>query len=112
MAGNKTPLNNRASRQGAGHGELSADKVVVYGTLFCPYCMRARKLLKSKKVAYTEIRVDGDKKLRKEMERLSGRDSVPQIFVGKVHIGGYDDLAALNRKGELDTMLQKLKEHV
>ncbi len=90
--------------------QLVDDKVVMFGTLFCPYCMRARKLLKSKNVDYIEIRVDSDRKLRKEMERLSGRDSVPQIFIGKMHIGGYDDLAALNRKGELDQLLQKLQE--
>ncbi len=85
-------------------------KVIMYGTLFCPYCMRARKLLKSKGIAYEELRVDSDKKLRKEMERRSRRDSVPQIFIGKTHVGGYDDLAALNRKGELDTLLEQEAE--
>ena len=78
----------------------------MYGTLFCPYCLRARKLLKSKGIDYEEIRVDSDKKQRKEMERLSGRDSVPQIFIDKKAIGGYDEMAALNRKGELDILLE------
>lgn len=78
----------------------------MYGTLFCPYCMRARKLLKGKGMAYEEIRVDSDKKQRKEMERLSGRDSVPQIFIDQKAIGGYDEMAALNRKGELDILLE------
>ncbi len=85
--------------------------VIMYGTLFCPYCMRARKLLKSKGIAYEELRVDSDKKLRKEMERRSRRDSVPQIFIGKTHVGGYDELAALNRKGELDTLLEQETEN-
>ena len=88
-----------------------AANVVMYGTLFCPYCMRARKLLKSKGIAYEELRVDSDKKLRKEMERRSRRDSVPQIFIGKTHVGGYDDLAALIRKGELDTLLLNESEN-
>lgn len=78
----------------------------MYGTLFCPYCMRARKLLKSKGIDYEEIRVDSDKKQRKEMERLSGRNSVPQIFIDQKAIGGYDEMAALNRKGELDILLE------
>lgn len=78
----------------------------MYGTLFCPYCMRARKLLKSKGIDYEEIRVDSDKKQRKEMERLSGRNSVPQIFIDQKAIGGYDEMAALNRKGELDVLLE------
>ncbi len=88
-----------------------AANVVMYGTLFCPYCIRAKKLLKSKGIAYEELRVDSDKKLRKEMERRSRRDSVPQIFIGKTHVGGYDDLAALNRKGELDTLLLNESEN-
>ena len=82
----------------------------MYGTLFCPYCMRARKLLKSKGVEYQEIRVDSDRKRRKEMEQLAGRSSVPQIFIGKTHIGGYDDMATLNRKGELDNLLDVFRK--
>ena len=84
--------------------------VVMYGTFFCPYCMRARKLLKSKGIPYEELRVDSDKKLRREMERRSKRNSVPQIFIGGTHVGGYDDLAALNRKGELDKLLEQENE--
>ncbi len=84
-----------------------SSSVIMYGTLFCPYCMRARKLLKSKSIAYEELRVDSDKKLRKEMERRSRRTSVPQIFIGATHVGGYDDLAALNRKGELEALLEQ-----
>ncbi len=77
----------------------------MYGTLFCPYCMWARKLLKGKAIEYEEIRVDSNRQHRAEMERLSSRDSVPQIFIGQKHIGGYDDLAALNRSGKLDILL-------
>lgn len=84
-----------------------SNKVIMYTTLFCPYCVRAKKLLKSKGVSFDEIRVDGEPKLRKEMERRSRRQTVPQIFVGDTHVGGYDDLSALNRKGELDTLLQQ-----
>jgi glutaredoxin 3 len=72
--------------------------------------MRARKLLKSKGIAYEELRVDSDKKLRKEMERRSRRTSVPQIFIGATHVGGYDDLAILNRKGELEALLEQESE--
>lgn len=102
-----------AKKRKSGQRQISGPvegKVVMYGTLFCPYCMRARKLLKSKHVDFIEIRVDSDRSLRKEMERLSRRDTVPQIFIGQTHVGGYDDLAALNRKGELDSMLVKLNE--
>lgn len=84
-----------------------ANKVIMYSTLFCPYCIRAKRLLKGKSVSFDEIRVDGEPKLRKEMERRSRRQSVPQIFIGDTHVGGYDDLAALNRKGDLDKLLQQ-----
>lgn len=82
-------------------------KVVMYGTLFCPYCLRAKMLLKKKGIKYEELRVDSDRSLRKEMEKRSHRDSVPQIFIGNIHVGGYDDLAALNHKGELSRMLEQ-----
>ncbi len=78
----------------------------MYATRFCPYCMMARHLLKSKGVAFEEIRVDGDPALRQSMrERAGGRHTVPQIFIGDTHIGGYDDMAALDRDGRLDRLL-------
>ncbi|CAA6822260.1 MAG: Glutaredoxin 3 (Grx3) [uncultured Thiotrichaceae bacterium] len=80
-------------------------EVVMYATLFCPYCMRARRLLKSKGVSIKELRVDGDNKLWKVMEKRSGRNTVPQIFIDDRHIGGYDDLARINQNGELDKLL-------
>ncbi len=79
--------------------------VVIYSTRVCPYCMRAKALLQSKHVAYTEFLVDMDPSRREEMENKSRRRSVPQIFIGQQHVGGYDELYALDRKGGLDTLL-------
>lgn len=79
--------------------------VKMYATRFCPYCMRARSLLAKKSVAYTEIGVGADAGLWAEMEAASGRSTVPQIFIGDVHVGGYDDMAALDRAGKLDALL-------
>lgn len=79
--------------------------VKMYATRFCPYCMRARSLLNRKQVPFTEINVGNDGELWAEMEALSGRDTVPQIFIGERSIGGYDDMAALERSGELDQLL-------
>lgn len=80
-------------------------QVIVYSTYFCSYCIMAKRLLKKKGVDFEGIRVDNNQSLRKEMERLSGRTSVPQIFIGEHHIGGYDDMVALDRKGLLDQLL-------
>lgn len=80
-------------------------KVVMYATRFCPFCMRARALLQEKRVAYKEIAVDGNPGLRKEMTEKSGRYTVPQIWIGEQHIGGCDELMALERSGQLDRLL-------
>jgi glutaredoxin 3 len=80
--------------------------VRVYSTLFCPYCVMAKRLLDTKGVRYEEIRVDEDPTLREEMMRTSGRRTVPQIFVGDTHVGGFDDLSALERAGKLDPLLR------
>ncbi|MBE0510472.1 MAG: glutaredoxin 3 [Chromatiales bacterium] len=80
-------------------------QVVMYSTASCPYCVRARQLLEKKGVDYTDIRIDQQPTLRPEMERLSGRSSVPQIFIGEFHVGGFDDLAELDVDGELDERL-------
>jgi glutaredoxin 3 len=82
-----------------------AAKVVMYATAWCPYCVRARELLESKKVDYEVIDVDRDPALRQEMMARSNRHTVPQIFIGDVHVGGCDDLHALNAKGGLDPLL-------
>lgn len=80
--------------------------VTIYSTRICPYCMRAKALLKSKQVLYEEYLVDTDSARRAEMAQKSGgRRSVPQIFIGGQHVGGYDELYALNRSGTLDTLL-------
>ena len=76
--------------------------VVMYLTPYCPYCSRAAMLLKRKGVEFTELRVDTDPALRAEMEQRSGRTSVPQIFIDDFHVGGCDDLYALEAAGELN----------
>lgn len=81
-------------------------KVTIYTTPICPYCVRAKALLKKKGVAFTDIDVFMDAAARAEMEAKSnGRKTVPQIFVGDDHVGGCDDLYALEQAGELDTLL-------
>jgi len=79
--------------------------VTIYSTQACPYCMRAKALLQSKHVTYTEFMVDVDPVRREEMEQKSSRRTVPQIFVGDLHVGGYEELYALDRKGGLDSLL-------
>ncbi|WP_191489968.1 glutaredoxin 3 [Pseudomonas sp. FEN] len=81
-------------------------QVVVYSSDYCPYCMRAKSLLGSKHVAFDEIKVDGKPQVRAEMARKAGRTSVPQIWIGERHIGGCDDLFALERAGKLDALLE------
>jgi glutaredoxin 3 len=81
-------------------------KVLMYSTGVCPYCLMAERLLKSKGVADIEkIRVDLDPPRRQEMMQRTGRRTVPQIYVGETHVGGYDDLAELDRAGRLDPLL-------
>ena len=81
------------------------NRVEIYSTKYCPYCVRAKILLDSKGVDYTEIRVDRDRDRRQEMETRSRRKSVPQIFIGDKHIGGFDELARLEIDNELDHIL-------
>lgn len=79
--------------------------VRVYTTPWCGYCSAACKLLSQKGVQYEEIDVGSDSNLRREMTELSGRRTVPQIFIDTQPIGGYDDMAALDASGKLDAML-------
>jgi glutaredoxin 3 len=80
--------------------------VTIYTTGLCPYCSRAKELLKSKGVRYREIDVGANAQLRQEMtQRAGGRRTVPQIFIGDTHIGGCDELIGLNRAGQLDSLL-------
>jgi glutaredoxin 3 len=80
--------------------------VEIYTTPYCPYCQDAKALLKKKNVNFTEIDVSRDRELRVKMvERSSGRTTVPQIFIGANHVGGCDDLYALDAAGKLDPLL-------
>ncbi|MBI5463253.1 MAG: glutaredoxin 3 [Gammaproteobacteria bacterium] len=80
--------------------------IIMYSTGFCPYCVRARMLLDHKGVAYTDIRVDLAPELRAEMvQRSGGHTSVPQIFIDDFHVGGCDDMYALEQQGKLDPLL-------
>lgn len=79
--------------------------VTLYSTAICPYCVRAKQLLERKGIAFTEIRVDENPDQRDEMITKSGRRTVPQIFINGQAIGGCDDLYALDKSGQLDTLL-------
>ena len=79
--------------------------VTLYTTRFCPFCVRAKMLLDSKKVEYQEIAVDYDAEQRQTMQRLSGQRTVPQIWIRDQHVGGCDELYQLEREGGLDTLL-------
>lgn len=82
-------------------------EIIIYATASCPYCVNAERLLKSKGVTdITKIRVDLEPARRVEMMERTGRRTVPQIYIGERHIGGFDDLYALDRAGELDGLLQ------
>jgi len=83
----------------------AAPRVVMYATGWCPYCTRARQLLERKQVSFELIDIDGSRELRQQMIARSGRTSVPQIFVGDTHVGGCDDLHALEAAGRLDPLL-------
>jgi len=82
-------------------------KVLMYCTRVCPYCRLADRLLEKKGVPVERIHVDEVPEQRAEMTRITGRTSVPQIFINDQHVGGYTDLAALDMRGELDRMLGK-----
>lgn len=80
-------------------------KIVIYGNEECAYCAAARMLFTKKRLAFEDIRISGDDERRKEMERLSGSQSVPQIFVNDELVGGFDELFALEKGGDLDRLL-------
>ena len=82
------------------------NRIEIYTSPYCGYCFRAKHLLDSKGLSYTEINVVGDQEARAEMlQRANGRTSVPQVFIGDTHVGGSDELHALERAGKLDPML-------
>jgi len=80
-------------------------KVVVYSTKTCPYCVQAKMLLGKKGVHYSEIDVSDENERQKMVEKANGKRSVPQIFIGDTHVGGFDDLNRLNQEGKLDSLL-------
>ena len=82
-------------------------RVLMYSTAVCPYCTMAERLLKSKGIDEIEkIRIDLDPEQRTLMMEKTGRRTVPQIYIGETHVGGFDDLSALDREGKLDPLLQ------
>ena len=81
-------------------------QVIMYTTAVCPYCVNAKKLLAQKGVDVEEIRVDQNPELRVEMMQKSGQRTVPQIWIGDLHVGGFTDLWALDKQGKLDGLLQ------
>jgi len=82
-------------------------KITIYTTMLCPYCVMAKRLLKQKGAAFEEINVGVSSSKRKEMEtRSGGCHTVPQIFIGEQHVGGCDDLYALDKQGKLDPLLE------
>lgn len=85
---------------------MASPTVEIYTWSRCPFCIRAKALLDRKGVEYTEYCIDGDEGARSQMaERANGRRSVPQVFINDAHIGGCDDIYALDRQGDLDTLL-------
>ena len=80
-------------------------RVIMYTTQICPYCVRAKNLLKKKGVEIKELPIDGNRELMREMLERSRRRTVPQIFIDDYHVGGYDELAELNAFGKLDPLL-------
>jgi len=86
--------------------ETPSAPVVVYTTGWCPFCTRAKSLLERRGIVYTEYRIDRDRTLRPRMEARAGRSSVPQIFIGDTHVGGCDELHALDARGELQALCE------
>lgn len=82
--------------------------VIIYTTRFCPFCVRAKQLLSKKKIAFKEIPVDNNPSLRQEMtKKAGGIHTVPQIWIGEIHVGGCSELMALDTAGDLDKLLQQ-----
>ena len=82
-----------------------APQITLYTSAICPYCVAAKNFLKSKGQVWTEVRIDLDFGQRQEMIAKTNRTSVPQIFIGQTHVGGYDDMIALHRAGKLEPLL-------
>ena len=81
-------------------------KVIIYSTRICPYCMRAKNFFEKKNIAFDEIRIDQDSAQMQKMMEMSKRQSVPQIFIGDYHVGGFDDLIEHDMDGKLEGLLE------
>lgn len=86
--------------------EQATPQITMYTSAVCAYCVAAKNFLRSKGLEWTEVRIDTDPAERGKMVALAGRTSVPQIFVGDVHVGGYDDMMALHRAGGFEPLLE------
>ena len=80
-------------------------KIIIYSTRICPYCVRAKNFFSKKNIEYTEIMIDRDPEQMRIMMEKSGRQSVPQIFIGDYHVGGFDDLIEYDMDGKLEGLL-------
>ena len=85
---------------------MAHPNIKIFSTRFCGYCVAAERLFKSKGMDYEVVKVDEDPAMFEHMMEVTGRRSVPQIFIGDFHVGGFDDLSELNQTGELDDLLQ------
>jgi len=85
--------------------DANTPTVTIYSTAICPYCVAAKNFLKSKGLGWNEVRIDTDPAARDAMLARTRRTSVPQIFIGETHVGGYDDMMALHRAGKLEPLL-------
>ncbi|CAG4911365.1 glutaredoxin 3 [Paraburkholderia saeva] len=81
--------------------------VTIYSTPTCPYCLAAKALLRSKGVTYNDISIEGDRDAAVALAKKTGRRTVPQIYIGATHVGGFDDLSALDQDGRLDALLRR-----
>tara|TARA_B100000965_G_scaffold227213_1_gene190180 strand:+ start:352 stop:603 length:252 start_codon:yes stop_codon:yes gene_type:complete len=80
-------------------------EVIIYSTRICPYCVRAKNFFSKKGIEYKEVMIDSDMSLMREMMEKTGRKSVPQIFIGDYHVGGFDDLIEHDMDGKLEALL-------
>lgn len=80
-------------------------EVIIYSSQYCPFCFRAKSIFQQKSIDFKEFNVDGDPELRQKMTEKAGRRTVPQIWIGDVHVGGCDELMAAQQSGELDKLL-------
>ena len=84
-------------------------RIIIYSSILCPYCHVAKALLKKLNLRYNEILIDNNPMVKKQMIKLTQRNTVPQIFFGDRHIGGYDDLEKLNKEGEILNLINEQK---